>query len=50
LSLARRTDRVFQLEHGKLTVRNEVLAETKAEAEQIAGAGAKTPGERVTRV
>jgi lipoprotein-releasing system ATP-binding protein len=50
LSLARRTDRVFQLEHGKLTVRNEVLAETAAEAGQIAGAGAKTPGERVTRV
>jgi len=50
LNLARRTDRVFQLEHGKLTVRNEVLAETAAEAEQIAGAGAKTPGERVTRV
>jgi len=50
LNLARRTDRVFQLEHGKLTVRNEVLAETAAEAGQIAGAGAKTPGERVTRV
>jgi lipoprotein-releasing system ATP-binding protein len=50
LSLARRTDRVFQLEHGKLTVRNEVLAETASEAGQIAGAGAKTPGERVTRV
>ncbi len=50
LSLARRTDRVFLLEHGKLIERQEVLAETAADLEQIAGAGAKTPGERVTRV
>jgi lipoprotein-releasing system ATP-binding protein len=50
LSLARRTDLVFLLEHGKLAACKEVLAETTADAEQIAGAGAKTPGERVTRV
>jgi lipoprotein-releasing system ATP-binding protein len=50
LSLARRTDRVFLLEHGKLIERQEALAETAADLEQIAGAGAKTPGERVTRV
>jgi lipoprotein-releasing system ATP-binding protein len=50
LSLAKRTDRVFLLEHGKLIERREALAETAADLEQIAGAGAKTPGERVTRV
>jgi lipoprotein-releasing system ATP-binding protein len=50
LSLARRTDQVFQLEHGKLSACKEVPAETTADSEQIAGTGAKTPGERVTRV
>jgi lipoprotein-releasing system ATP-binding protein len=46
LSLARRTDRVFLLEHGKLAACKEAFAETAADSEQIAGAGAKTPGER----
>jgi len=50
LSLARRTDRVFLLEHGKLAACREVLAETAADSEQIADARAKSPGERVTRV
>jgi lipoprotein-releasing system ATP-binding protein len=50
LSLARRTDQVFQLEHGKLSACKEVPAETTADSKQIAGTGAKTPGERVTRV
>ena len=50
LQLARRTDRVFLLEQGKLTVCIEALAETTADAEQITSAGAKTPAERVTRV
>ena len=50
LSLARRTDRVLLLEHGRLAAREEVLAETAADSKQIAGAGAKAPGERVTRV
>jgi len=43
LSLARRTDRVFALEHGKLTPGAEMLA---ASASRAAGVGAPTPGGR----
>lgn len=43
LSLARRTDRVFALERGKLTPGAEVLA---AAASPAAGIGARTPGGR----
>src|ERR1700722_10570432 len=46
LSLARRTDRVLQLEHGKLTPVKEVLAGTAAFVAREASAGAMTPGER----
>jgi len=50
LSLARRTDRVLQLEHGKLTPAKEVLAGTAALPAREAGIGAMTPGAWVTRV
>jgi lipoprotein-releasing system ATP-binding protein len=50
LSLAQRTDRIFQLEQGKLMAREEVPAGATSEAGEIAGTGATTPGERVTRV
>jgi lipoprotein-releasing system ATP-binding protein len=43
LSLARRTDRVFALEHGKLTPGEEMLAATASSA---AGIGDRTPGGR----
>src|ERR1700690_87295 len=50
LPLARRADKVFELAHGKLALCGKALAETETDAGQIASAGAKTPGERVTRV
>jgi lipoprotein-releasing system ATP-binding protein len=46
LSLARRTDRILQLEQGKLTPAKEVLAGTAAFVAREASAGAMTPGER----
>jgi lipoprotein-releasing system ATP-binding protein len=51
LSLARRTDRVFALEHGKLSRDAEVLAGSAARAVRSADTGVKASGERgVTRV
>jgi len=51
LSLARRTDRVFALEHGKLARDAEMLAGSAARAVRSTDTGVKTPGERgVTRV
>lgn len=49
LSLARRTDRVFVLERGKLAACEEPFAEAATHS-QSASIGAKAPGERVTRV
>ena len=46
LSLARRTDRVLALEHGKLTTGGEVLAGSAASKARPAGAATKTQGER----
>jgi lipoprotein-releasing system ATP-binding protein len=46
LSLARRTDRVLALEHGKLTPGGEVLAGSAASMARQASAGTQTPGER----
>ena len=46
LSLAQRTDRILQLEQGKLTPVKEVLAGTAAFLAREASAGATTPGER----
>jgi lipoprotein-releasing system ATP-binding protein len=45
LMLARRTDRVLNLEHGNLTPYLEVPAEVAYQG-RPAGTGAKTPGER----
>ena len=45
-ALARRTDRVLQLENGKLSPAKEAFAGSAAYADRTAGAGAKTPGER----
>ena len=45
-ALARRTDRVLQLENGKLSPAKEAFAGTTVFAERTAGAGTKTPGER----
>lgn len=45
-SLARRTHRVFALEHGKLTAAAETHATIRAGSSQVAGVGAKTLGER----
>jgi lipoprotein-releasing system ATP-binding protein len=45
-SLARRTDRVFAFEHGKLTPAAEPHATTGASRSQVAGVVAKTPRER----
>jgi len=46
LSLAGRTDRVLQLEHGKLAPAREVLGNRTASTKRSAGIGANTPGER----
>jgi lipoprotein-releasing system ATP-binding protein len=46
LSLARRTDRVLALEHGKLTLGGEVLAGSAATIARQPGAATKTQGER----
>jgi lipoprotein-releasing system ATP-binding protein len=46
LSLARRTDRVLALTHGKLAAGGEMSAGSAAILAQAAGAGEKTPGER----
>jgi lipoprotein-releasing system ATP-binding protein len=46
LSLAQRTDRVLNLEHGKLTPAGEVLAGAAMRAARIAGAGPGTQGGR----
>jgi lipoprotein-releasing system ATP-binding protein len=46
LSLARRTDRTFLLEGGRLSAAREALAGSAAGSAWTAGAGAKTPGER----
>jgi lipoprotein-releasing system ATP-binding protein len=46
LMLARRTDRVLDLEHGRLTPYVEVPATAAAYKGRPAGTGAKTPGER----
>ena len=46
LSLARRTNRILQLEQGKLTPAKELLAGTAAFIAREASAGAMTPGER----
>jgi lipoprotein-releasing system ATP-binding protein len=46
LPLARRTDRVLALEHGKLTPGGEVLAGSAASMARQAGAVTKTQGER----
>jgi len=46
LSLARRTDRVLALEHGKLALGGEVLAGSAGSKARQAGAATKTLGER----
>ncbi|HXQ26111.1 MAG TPA: ABC transporter ATP-binding protein [Candidatus Acidoferrales bacterium] len=46
LSLARRTDRVLALEHGKLVPSAEVLAGAAARAARPASTGVRPPGER----
>jgi lipoprotein-releasing system ATP-binding protein len=46
LSLAKRTDRVLALEHGKLAPSAEVLAGAAGHAARPAGIGVRTPGER----
>src|ERR1700678_1634525 len=46
LTLARRTDRVLHLEHGKLAPSAEVLAAAVGSKMRQAGAGAKSPGGR----
>ncbi|HXO44665.1 MAG TPA: ABC transporter ATP-binding protein [Candidatus Cybelea sp.] len=46
LSLAKRTDRVLALEHGKLAPSAEVLAGAAAHAARPVSAGVRTPGER----
>ncbi len=51
LALARRTDRVLQLEHGKLTPAKEAFAGTAAFAERDSGRWGEDPrGAWVTRV
>jgi len=46
LSLAKRTDRVLTLEHGKLAPRAEVLGGAAGHVAKPAGTGVRTPGER----
>src|SRR5271154_3949575 len=46
LSLARRTDRVLALEHGKLARDADLLAGGAARAARLADTGVRTPGER----
>jgi lipoprotein-releasing system ATP-binding protein len=46
LNLAKRTDRVLALEHGKLAPSAEVPADAAGHAARSAGIGVRTPGER----